>query len=243
MWYNENGRPDAIENYKDGKYDGNYEEYYANGNIKAKAIFFDGKQNGWAVNYHDDGSKQSEGNFKNGNRDGAWKYYEDGKVVGTETFKTEYQITEAHIFLRLPNDSWHLTPTPEGNPIQYIFKRDKITDSEGRDIIPAIMVWFTDAGKYQYKLDGLVKERLGTLKGLRIEQTLHPGDKDYPLPFKNGVFYKASYTLQNVDHVLYIVYLINKQNIAFQIALDMTKNINPEYDPEFWATIRSLRDL
>jgi hypothetical protein len=243
LWFNNNGKQDAVENYKNGKYDGSYEEYYENGQLKSKALFVDGVQHGWTTYFAEDGIKHSEGNFKNGSRDGAWRYYKGDMLLGIDTFKTEYEIKEAGIFLRLPNDSWHLTPTPPGNPIQYIFKRDVIMDSKGQSIIPAIMVWYTSATNYDNDLTLLIKERLGSMPMLVTEKVLRPTDKGYPLPFKNAAFYKTSYVERGEAHVLYIIYYINKKGLAFQIGLDMTKDINARYDAEFWETIRSLKDL
>ncbi len=249
LWYVENGGIEAIENYKDGQLSGAYEEYYPNGKLMDKTSFINGLQNGWSIYYREDGSKQSEGNFKNGNRDGEWKYYDEiGKVKGTTIFKIEYEIKEAKMILQLPNDSWYLADHSDTGLIQYIFKRDEIVDSLGREIVPAIMLYIEDAKDYKQDLITYsLQKRLAFSKAnkdIKIEKNiLTPSDKEFPLPYKNAMIIMANYTDKGVDHVFYMVYIITNDDKGIQLYMDMTKDIAGKYEEEFWTTLKSIKEL
>jgi len=241
LWYQENGNLDANENYIDGKHEGVYEEYYPNGKLKDKSSFVNGLQTGWTEYYNEDGSKQSEGNFKKGNRDGIWKYYDKkGNLLGIDTVQIEYRLKKANMLLQLPNDEWHLAVNEA--PDHYIFKRHPVTDSKGRDIIPAIMVYVVDAKKFSQNVKSYSDDILKRFPDLKIIETLKWGDKKYPLKYRNGLFLKAEYTQNDVGHILYLIHIINEKNIGIQIYLDMTSDIAAKYEPEFWTTIRSIKE-
>ena len=95
----------TIENYKDGKLDGNKKVYYKDGTIAEDAnykagvkegtvktysekgmlidehLYKKGQYNGLASYYDGAGNKMYEGNYENGNRIGIWKFYENNKVL------------------------------------------------------------------------------------------------------------------------------------------------------------------
>jgi hypothetical protein len=246
IWYFENGNVEAIENYSLGKLDGIYKEYYESGKISTETQYKNGLQDGFTKFYREDGSLHSEGNYKEGDRNGLWKYYnESGELTGTSEFKTEYEIPEANMFLKLPNSKWSLTDKKEGNVTEYYFKRDPITDKNGNKIIPAIMVFVEDAT--QYKQDATLytiwKRRPFQEKGVNIDQTLIQENKEYPLTYKNAYFMKGSYNSNGFDHIIFMIHIINKKNKGIQIYLDMTKDLAEEYEQEFWTTIRSIKEL
>jgi transcriptional antiterminator len=43
-------------------------------------------------------------------------------------------------------------------------------------------------------------------------------------------------------HNLYMIHIINKDSKGIQIYLDMTKDIEKDYEQEFWTVIRSIRE-
>lgn len=248
LWYGDNGNIEAKENYKNGELEGAYEEYYPNGKLMDKSSFLKGLQDGWTVYYREDGSKQSEGNFKNGNRNGEWKYYnESGKLEGTTVFKIDYEIPEAKMFLQLPNDNWSLTDHSGKEMVQYIFKRNEITDSLGRTIVPAIMLYIEDATSYNQDLVtySMQKRLQFSKKEIKINnKILIPTDKEFPFTtFKNAMLITASYTDKGLDHIFYMVYIITKDNKGIQFYMDMTKDISDEYEKEFWSTLKSIKEL
>jgi hypothetical protein len=53
---------------------------------------------------------------------------------------------------------------------------------------------------------------------------------------------KCSYTDQNIEHRIYMIFLIDKQNHGIQIYLDMTKSIGKKYEDEFVDVIRSIKE-
>ena len=248
LWYGGNGNLEAKENYKDGHLDGAYEEYHPNGKLMDKSLFVDGLQSGWTIYYRENGSKQSEGNFKNGNRDGEWKYYdENGKLEGTTVFKIDYEIKEAKMFLKLPNDEWSLADKSDKGLIQYIFKRNEIIDPNGRAIVPAIMLYIEDAKDFKQDLVvySFQKRSAFAKKGIKINnKILIPTDKEFPFPsFKNSMLITASYSDKGLDHIFYMVYIITKDDKGIQLYMDMTKDIADKYEQEFWTTLQSIKQL
>lgn len=246
LWYSTEAKIEAIENWSQGVMNGKFEEYHSNGNLSIRSAFLNGLQSGSTEYYREDGTKQSEGNFLNGNRDGEWKYFGvSGELVGTNTFQTEFEIPEASIFLKLPNDEWYLANQSNEGMTQYIFKRNEIIDPEDRKIVPAIMLYIEDASNYKgdATIFSIAKRTPFMEKGIKIETTLIQSDKNYPLSFKNGYFMKASYSSSGLDHIFYMIHFITDDDNAVQIYMDMTKDIAGEYESEFWTTIKSLREL
>lgn len=244
-WYFDNGKLEVIENYSKGKLNGKYKEYNNNGNLSTDTYFENGIQNGYTKYYHEDGSLHSEGLFKNGYRDSSWKYYdEQGNLLGTKVFKTEFVIEEANMFLKLPNSDWSLSDKTDGEFAQYTFKRLPVTDKNGREIIPAIMVFIEDASKYKQDvtLFSITKSKPFMDKGVEIEETLTQENSNFPLNYKNAYFMKCSYSANGLPHILYMIHIINKENKGIQIYLDMTKEIAPDYESEFWSTIKSIKE-
>jgi len=244
LWYGDNGNIEAKENYKNGLLNGVLEEYYPNGKLRQKSELPDGIQNGWTVYYREDGSKHSEGNFNNGNRNGEWKYFDKrGEVEGTENFKIDYEIKEAKMFLQLPNDEWFLTDHSDKGLIHYIFKRNEIVDSLGRSIIPAIMLYIDDVKDYNNDLITYSLNKRIIFKDVKVQKTFVPSDKYFPLSYKNAIVMITSYTDKGINHILYIAYIINDDNIGIQIYMDMTKDIADKYEKEFWTTLQSIKEM
>jgi antitoxin component YwqK of YwqJK toxin-antitoxin module len=247
LWYRDNGNLEAKENYIEGKLDGAYEEYYPNGNLLVKTIFVNGLQNGWTFYYRENGTKHSEGNFKNGNRDGEWKYYDENEIVaGTKVYKIDYEIKEAKLFLQLPNDEWFLADYADNDLTHYIFKRNEITAPNGQAIIPAIMLYIEDAKDYEQDLIlySLQKRLAFSNMNIKIDKILIPTEKEFPFSsFENAMIITASYSNNGVDHILYMTYIINKDNKGIQLYMDMTKDIADKYEEEFWTTLQSIKEL
>lgn len=243
-WYFDSGMLEAIENYSFGKLDGEYKEFNKNGKPSTETFFSNGLQSGFTRYYREDGSLHSEGLFKEGDKDGVWKYYDENRnLLGTNEFKTDYALEEANMFLKLPNSDWNLTDKIDGPLTQYYFKRSPITDKNGIEIIPAIMIFVEDASKYEQDVTqySILKRKPFIEKGITIEKTLTQVDEDYPLTYKNAHFMKCSYSSKGLDHIFYMIHIINKQNKGIQIYLDMTEDIAAEYESEFWTTIKSIK--
>jgi antitoxin component YwqK of YwqJK toxin-antitoxin module len=246
LWYFDNGNIEAVENYKNGKLNGIFKEYYQNGNLNTETEFVDEIQFGYTKYFREDNSLHSEGNFKNGERNGLWKFYdESGNLVGTDEFETEYEITEANLFLKLPNTEWYLADKKQEKLTEYYFKRNPITDKNGIEIIPAIMVFVEDASSYNQDvtLYSIWKQKPFKESGIKTEKILVQDSEGFPLTYKNAYFIQNSYTAEGLDHLLFMIHIINKENKGIQIYLDMTKDIAEEYEKEFWKTIESIREL
>jgi len=61
--------------FKDGKRDGLWEEYHANGTISDKGYYKDGKRYGYWEYYHSNGWLWMKRNYKDDNPHGYWEVY------------------------------------------------------------------------------------------------------------------------------------------------------------------------
>ncbi|HEV3411142.1 MAG TPA: hypothetical protein VG101_01635 [Puia sp.] len=158
--------------------------------------------------------------------------------------KLPVKIPKTHIALQLPDSNWyasHETDTAKGI---YFYKRNPVIDSEGRSIIPAIMVFVEDATRYDGDVITFAAAKLGQFsnRGIRIDQIMIHSTKDCPLKYKNGLLEICSYTDNNIDHRIYMIFLMDKEKHGFQIYLDMTKSIGKKYEDEFQDVIRSIKE-
>lgn len=244
-WYADSGNLEAIENYQDGKLNGAFTEYHPNGKPSIETTFRDGIQNGKTTYYRPDGTKHSDGPFKDGDRDGLWNFYDAaGNPKSAHEYKTEYVIPEAGMFIKLPNSDWELTEKTEGPAAEYLFKRSPVKDGEGRQIIAAIMVYVEDATKYEQDvtLFSIEKRLPFQQKGVKVDKISIHENQDYPISYKNNYLTICSYTDNGLDHVLYMIHIINKENKGIQIYMDMTKSIYDKYGQEFWTAMKSIRE-
>ncbi|NLL27970.1 MAG: toxin-antitoxin system YwqK family antitoxin [Bacteroidales bacterium] len=243
-WYFDNGKIEAIENYSDGNLNGEYKEFYKNGNLSSEAFFIDGLQNGFTKYYREDGSLHSEGQLKNGDRDGIWKYYdENGNIIGEKEYKTDYLIEEAKMAIQFPSTKWILTNKTSGDMTVYTFKREEITDNKGRQIIPAVMISIEDASDFESLIVySIIKQKPFSKKGVKIDKVLTYENEGYPISYNNSLWYKCHYTEENFDHILYMIHIINNDNIGIQIFMDMTKEIADEYESEFIEILKTIKE-
>ncbi len=69
------------ENYKDGKLEGEYKEFYLYGGIKEEGQYVDGKKESEWKKYHSNGKLMKEENYKDGKLEGNYKeYWEYGQL-------------------------------------------------------------------------------------------------------------------------------------------------------------------
>ena len=82
---------------KDGKKEGEWVEYWGNGQLMSKVSYKNGKEEGEWVGYHRNGQLSSKGSYKNGLWEGDWvEYYGDGTLYkrGTGTFKNGEKVSD-----------------------------------------------------------------------------------------------------------------------------------------------------
>lgn len=154
------------------------------------------------------------------------------------------RIPKSHITLRLPNESWQLAVADSTKGMS-IFKREPVTDAQGRQIIPAIMVFVENAKEYKGDVVMFsIDKRAPFMKhGLHVDTTLFYSNKDYPLKNKNALFMKASYEQEGVRHLMYMIHLIDRHDEGVQIYLDMTSDLGKQYDDELMSTVRSITEI
>jgi len=154
---------------------------------------------------------------------------------------TDFDLKEAKMSIRMSNSEWALAKKGEGN---YVFKRNAITDNEGRKIVPAIMIYIEDASEYNQDVTNysLAKRLQFQGKGITVDKILIHENKDYPISYKNSYLTMCSYTDNGLDHILYMIHIINKDNKGIQIYMDMTKSVEDKYSKEFWTTMKSIKE-
>jgi hypothetical protein len=158
--------------------------------------------------------------------------------------KTEYRIKEADLFVKFPNSNWDLANKEEGRLTQYIFKRKAITDNKERQIIPAVIICIEDASAYKQDvmLYSIERQKSFINMGVKIDTISIQSNAGYPLSYKNSCIYKCHYTDNETNHILYMIHIINKENKGIQIYLDMTQELAGEYEHEFIAVIKSIKE-
>lgn len=85
----ENGKISEKQHYLNGVQQGEHLVYGANGKLLQYYTYKDGQLQGRSKIYNTEGQLIKEGNYKNGLRDGIWKNYENGKLTETEKFPKE----------------------------------------------------------------------------------------------------------------------------------------------------------
>jgi antitoxin component YwqK of YwqJK toxin-antitoxin module len=80
-------QPASITIYKNGVEEGEYVEYYLDGQLKMKVNYIAGNMEGTAIWYFTDGKINILGAYQHAVKHGKWTYYNaDGTVKGTETW-------------------------------------------------------------------------------------------------------------------------------------------------------------
>ncbi|GGA88810.1 hypothetical protein [Puia dinghuensis] len=153
-------------------------------------------------------------------------------------------LPNSHITLQLPNDKWKPSAETDSTRGIYFFKRKPVTDPHGRAIIPAIMLFVEDARKFHGDIVefSINKRAQFQGRGVKTDTTMFPTNKGFPLTYQDALLMRCSYTSNGLDHVLYMIHIIDKHNEAIQFYLDMTKDLGEQYEKEFQTTIRSIRE-
>jgi hypothetical protein len=164
--------------------------------------------------------------------------------------------------MKLPNNNWYLAVN--GAPDHYVFKRRPIKDSNGHDIIPAIMIYVESKDEVKEDMGQVYKDNpvkdlrdlfeafwdvkmMPLVKnGVQIKTVLKATDAGFPLTYRTdggSVFITAEYSSAGFDHIIYLTYIIDNHNRGIQVYMDMTKDIDKTYDKEFMDFIRSLKEI
>lgn len=73
--------------FKDGKRDGEWLSWYANGTIWSKGYFKEGKRTGKSWVYHPNGKLYMKGKYEDGKKIGQWMVFdEDGNLLADQSF-------------------------------------------------------------------------------------------------------------------------------------------------------------
>lgn len=155
-------------------------------------------------------------------------------------------MKEAGMSFRLPNEKWRLVDSGGSDVKRYVFNREELTDSLGRSSAAAIVVAVEDAKNYNGDLilySTSIRVDLSNNIAIDIKEVLSWETKDWPLPYKNAVFYKASYSENGLEHLLYMIHIINKHNKGIQIYMDMPQSLAAGYEHEFIDFLKSVKEV
>jgi len=84
-------------NYKDGKKEGLFTEWYEGGQKKWEMNFKDDKNEGIETHWYENGQKKEEGNYKDGKKEGLWtEWFESGKKNWERSFKDGKVVENIH---------------------------------------------------------------------------------------------------------------------------------------------------
>lgn len=86
-------KPMLIEHYKNGKLDGVFKNYYANGILQESSVYQNGIKNGISLWYHKTGELLSEFQYKNGVLVGSSKTYYPNSQIKTESNYVASKLT------------------------------------------------------------------------------------------------------------------------------------------------------
>ncbi|WP_184550598.1 hypothetical protein [Mucilaginibacter sp. FT3.2] len=157
-------------------------------------------------------------------------------------FATDTGKISFPLIYHMPNAQWNLVITEPGH---LIYKRNPVVDSRGDSVIAAIMLYSENATAYKKDVALFWSKKMQPLtdRGVKAVQVLSWQNKDYPLSMKNAIFVKGTYTARDLDHIIYMIYIIDQHNNGLQVYLDMTTEIEKTYGNEFWDVIRSLKEI
>ena len=80
--------------FKNGKRDGSWIGYWANGKLQSKTNHKNGKLEGSWVSYHLNGQLRDKGQYKNGLKDGSWfSYFGNGQLSSRRNYKDGVMIS------------------------------------------------------------------------------------------------------------------------------------------------------
>ncbi len=92
----------SVSNYKEGKMDGEYVEYFEGGSLKVKGAYVMDRKSGLWVSYDVGGFKMTEETFRNGLKHGwCMAFDESGKVVGKQYYLDGRHIQGKELETRL----------------------------------------------------------------------------------------------------------------------------------------------
>jgi antitoxin component YwqK of YwqJK toxin-antitoxin module len=117
-FYNYNGSLDRIEKYKDGIRIGDYEKYFANGDLEIKYSFDEnGNSNGYYRNYYRNGKLYRQGFLKDGERDGPWETYHRNGALKSSNFYNDFE-----------SQGFSTSYDIVGNPIRSVYYKDDLSE-------------------------------------------------------------------------------------------------------------------
>jgi hypothetical protein len=148
-------------------------------------------------------------------------------------------VPEAKVRFTLPNEHWQWHNRVEVNHrTVYTYKREPITDSAGRNIIPNIAIIVENAPDEKDVVAYSVQKR-GDVPFDVTEMFMY---QDGKIHFQNAVGYKGKYVEGGIEHTVFVVHALNS-HMGIQLILDATSEIFRQIEPEFTRTLKSFQRM
>jgi len=158
----------------------------------------------------------------------------------TQSLCQEVSIPNTSLSLQLPNDSWAMTEQQEKDGRAAVFfKREPITDSEGRNIIPNLVIISEPVEEETNVILFSASKR--ALIPFSVEKVFTHEDESPILTYENAIGYEGTYTDKlSLKHSVYVIHLLDGTT-GVQIIMDMTSSLIEEYGKEFIRAISSIQ--
>ena len=151
-------------------------------------------------------------------------------------------LTEAGIQFSLPNKKWKLNVKDKNeDKLVYIYKREPITDSQQRKVVPNIAFIIEEVQDSTDIIIYSLNKRMNA--PFEINQVFTHEGSNSKINLSYAIGYKGTYhDKSEIEHTVYVIHIINN-NKGVQVILDMTSEVFVKYEKEFLKTMKSLHTI
>ena len=121
--FHDNGQLKTQGKLKDGKYEGEWKQFWEDGQLEEEGNYVNGNEEGEWKRYYDNGQLSSEGKYVNGNSEGEWKFYhKNGQLITQRKYvngKKEGETKSYHDNGQLSSERKYVNDKREGETKRY----------------------------------------------------------------------------------------------------------------------------
>ncbi|WMJ72627.1 toxin-antitoxin system YwqK family antitoxin [Cytophagaceae bacterium ABcell3] len=234
--YYKNGRLKIHAYYEKDLLKGSYKRYYPNGNLAFTSIYKDSLKNGISEYYYQDGTLRSTGRYEQGRKEGWWGFYKNTQLVSKKNYRTRYYIYSCNLHLRMPENDWLAVQTSDSGNFTFIKHNKKSKNISKITVRTENAEDFTNS-PYAY---GLLKQKPFIQKNTQFEKVLKHTQITYPLNLKNGIYFKGTYTDNDIKYHLHMITYVSPEGLGVHICFTYPENDHQEMSK---AAKRFLKEL